>query len=188
MPRKIVNTKKEEVTSVNNTAEEQVEVKPVKTSKPALKKFGNTDEIPCVSITPGELFVEGKRSDELYTFADIDDVQYLRYDDLIYLVRTHSPYVFKPRFIIQSKDFLAQHKDIDSIYSSLYSVSDLKDILKLLPDKLRVKLTSLPEGAKDSLKIIVSTMIDRGKFDSIQRIKVLDEVFGTEMLRKVAGT
>lgn len=155
--------------------------------KPAAKKFSNTDEIPCISITPGQLFVEGKRSQDLYTFADMNDVQYIRYDDLVYCIRSHQPCVFKPRFIIQDKDFLAQHKEIEDLYVSLYSAADLKAILKLSPSQLRNKVKALPEGAKDALKVIASTMIDNGTFDSIQRIKALDEVLGTEMLFKISG-
>lgn len=185
MARGMSKTNKEENTSVKNDAAEQVEVKTE--TKPAPRKFNNEDEIACVSITPGEMFVDGYRSKDLYTFADFNDVQYIRYDDLIYLIRRKDVSVFSPRFIIQDKEFLAQNKNVAEIYNSLYSTADLKDVLKLKPNELRNKILSLPEGAKEALKILASTMIDKGRLDSVATIKVLDEVFGTEMLRKVVG-
>lgn len=156
-------------------------------TKVAKKKFANDDEIECVSITPGQLFVNGERSKELYSFADIDDVQYLRYDDLLYLTRRKHPSVFKPRFIIKDADFLAQNKEVEELYASLYTNTDLKSILKMSPAQMKTKIQSLPQGAKDSLMIIAMTMIDNGTLDSIQRIKVLDELFGTNMLFKLTG-
>lgn len=172
--------------SMTRTATNNVEVAETETVS-AIKKFSEKDEIECVSITPGQLFVTGERSKDLYTFADIDDVQFIRYDDLMYMVRRKHPAVFKPRFIIQNQDFLDQNKGVEDVYSSLYSSADLKAILKLTPVQIRTKVMSLPEGAKDSLKTIVATMVDNKTFDSVQRIKVLDEIFGTDMLFKIAG-
>ena len=46
---------------------------------------------------------------------------------------------------------------------------------------------SLPEGAKDSIKTIATTMVDNGTLDSIRRVKILDEIFDTEMLARLTS-
>ena len=79
------------------------------------KKFNPEDLIPCLSITPGEMFVMGQKSKNLYTFANIDDVIEIEFRDLDYAARTKEAMMFKPRYIVQDKDFIALHPVIDEI-------------------------------------------------------------------------
>lgn len=151
------------------------------------KKFGSEELIPCVSITPGELFVVGPKSKTLYTFANADDVVEIEFRDLDYMARAKDTMMFKPRYIVQDEDFIALHPVLDEVYSSLNSIQDLKNILKLAPSKMEKAINSLPVGAKESIKTIVASMIDDGTLDSIQRVKVLDSIFGTEMLLKLTS-
>lgn len=166
------------------TTNNSVDTTAIKVEK---KKFKPTDMIPCVSITPGEMFYAGMKSDTLYTFAGIDDVVEIEFRDLDYAARSKDVMMYKPRFIVQDKDFVALHDSLDKIYSSLHTAGDLKNILKLSPEQMKKAIISLPEGAKDSIKTIAATMVDNGILDSVKRVKALDEVFGTEMLLKVTS-
>lgn len=193
-PVAVTDTNTESVKTVE-TVETVEETKAVETVKentekeeikmPEKRKFQDEDLIPCVSITPGELFMVGEKSKTLYTWADAEDVVDVEYRDLAYAARSGSKTMFKPRFIVQDKDFLAQFPKLEDAYGSMYSMADLKAILKLPPSQLKSEVNMLPVGAKDALKSIIATMIDNGTFDSIQRIKVLDEIFGTQMLLRM---
>ena len=99
------------------------------TEKVEKKKFKSDEMIPCVSITPGEMFYVGNKSNTLYTFADIDDVVEIEFRDLDYAARTKEAMMFKPRYIVQDKDFIALYPVLDEIYSALNSVQDLQKIL-----------------------------------------------------------
>ena len=149
------------------------------------KKFAPEELIPCVSITPGQLFFSGKKSRTLYTFADIDDVVEIEFRDLDYAARSSDKIMLKPRFIVQDSDFINLHSKLDDIYSALHSTSDLESIIKMTPAKMEKIIPSLPLGAKDALKIIAATMVDKGELDSLQRIKKLDELLGTELFTKL---
>ena len=149
------------------------------------KKFAPEELIPCVSITPGQLFFSGKKSGTLYTFADIDDVVEIEFRDLDYAARSSDKIMLKPRFIVQDNDFINIHSKLDDIYSALHSTSDLESIIKMTPAKMEKIIPSLPLGAKDALKIIAATMVDEGELDSLQRIKKLDELLGTELFTKL---
>ncbi len=174
-------TKKNATTESTSAPVDNTEIKAEK------KKFDPKDLIPCVSITPGEMFYDGKKSGDLYTFADIDDTVEIEFRDLDYAARSKDAMMYKPRFIVQDKDFIALHPALDEVYSNLHSVRDLKDILKLSPEQMRKAIASLPEGAKESIKVIAATMVDNGTLDSVKRVNVLDEIFGTEMLLKVTS-
>lgn len=149
------------------------------------KKFSATDMIPCLSITPGKLFFEGAKTKTLYSWADADAIEEIEYQDLAYAARAKDRIVYKPRFIVQDKDFLKEFPRLEETYAGLYSVEDLESILKLTPSQIERAVMSLPEGAKDALKTIVATKIANGTFDSVKRIQKLDEIFDTKMLMRL---
>ncbi len=157
------------------------EVKVVEEKK-APKKYDKEDLIPCRSITNGRLVVEGSRSNTVYRWADYGDVEELEYQDLEYLVRAKKPCVVRPRFIIEDEEFVAQHKGLTELYNSLYSMSDFKDILDLSTSRMISEIKKFPTGCQDAIKGLTATMIDDGSLDSVQKIKALDEYFGTNLL------
>ena len=169
-------------TSMKRTTNTSTEKKEVKgTSK---RVFQPNDLIPCKSITAGELLMEGYKTHFLYRWADYDDVQDVEYQDLAYDIRIQGrSYSRYPRFIILDDDFIEQNPTLNEVYSKIYSVSDLRKILDLSPSAIKKTVESLPKGAKESLKTIVSTAVSNGTFDSMNKIKVFDEIFETEMLQ-----
>ena len=64
----------------------------------------------------------------------------------------------------------------------MYDTSDLNQILLLPVSQMKTEIAKLPAGAKEAIKGMASTMIDSHALDSVQRIKALDEIFGTNML------
>jgi len=149
------------------------------------KRFKSDEFIDCISITPGKLHFEGAKTKNLYTWADIDDVVPLEYQDLAYAARSKDKIMYKPRFIVMDKDFLKEFPALEDLYGTMYSADDLKAILKLPASQMEKAIKELPEGAKDALQTLVSTMIDNGTFDSIKRIQKLDEIFDTKMLMRL---
>jgi hypothetical protein len=162
------------------TVEETVEKEIVVTTAP--RKFAVDDLIPCTSITSGELLMIGERTKMLYRWADRGDVQDIEYQDLIYATRANSGFVFKPRFMIQDNDFLNQNPSVREKYETMYTINDFKDILDLPVSTMKKTIMELPDGAKESIKSMASTMISNGALDSVSKIKALDEIFNTNMM------
>ena len=144
--------------------------------------FEKEDLIPCKSITFGELLMVGAKTKFVYKWADYDDVQDVEYQDLIYDVKIPGgSYSRFPRFVVLDDNFLEQNPVLDEVYSKIYSKSDIRKILDLSPNELRKVVSELPKGVKDSLKTMAATMITNGTFDSMNKIKVLDEILDTQM-------
>ncbi len=172
-------------TNVTETATKE-EVKETKTKK-AERVFAPEDTIPCRSLVSGGLYIEGDRSHILYSWADCGDVVDVEYRDLIYLVRTRAnANIYAPRIIVDDEDFVKQNKALKDLYDSLYSDGDLMAVLSLPEGRMRKEIEKLPVGARESLKGMVSTMIESGALDSVQKIKALDEIFGTRLLLTLA--
>ena len=170
----------EVVETVENEIEEVVETVVEKRED---KKFEATDGIPCRSITSGGLYMSGIKSHIMYEWADNGDVIEVEYQDIVAAIRSNVSYISKPYFIIEDEDVIVQFPQLNKIYASMYSFKDLKEILTDIPAKsMKSTILSLPEGAKESIKNIASQMISNGTLDSVQKIKILDEIFNTELM------
>lgn len=167
-----------EETKVN--VSENIETEPIKA--PEKKKFKDTDTINCVSIVAGELGMIGIKSGINYKWAGRGDETDVEYQDLAAAVRSSKKHIFEPFFIVQDKDFLAQFPQVEKLYASMFSINDLKEVLRLQPAQMKETILSLPSGAQESIKSIAATEISKGTLDSVKKIKILDEIFNTKLM------
>lgn len=180
----VKKTKITETTTVSEAVTEPVTAEPIKTveTKKEKKTYAPTDGIPCKSITNGGLYMPGLKSNILYTWIDAGDVIEIEYQDLQAAIRSNNSYVMNPFFVIEDEELVAQFPQLKKIYDALYSVGELEDVLtELSPGDMKATILSLPKGAQDSIKHLASKMVSDGRLDSVRKIKVLDEIFDTEM-------
>lgn len=178
MPTKKSVIKKPKGIVAEPIVEEVVEVKEPEVKK---KKFASDDGILCTSITTGWLGMEGLKSHTVYQWHSYGDQTEVEYDDLVAAVRSTKSYVFAPYFVIDDEDFLELYPQVKNIYENLPRVEELEKVLDLAPDKMREVISALPKGAKESVKSMAASRIKDGTFDSVNRIRILDEVLGTEL-------
>ena len=167
-------------------AEKPVEEAAVETKKSTERKFKDSDLLPCLSITGGELFVIGEKSNTLYVWSGEGDVVDVEYRDIVAAMRGGKTYIYNPNFIVQDDDFVKQNKDIAKLYESLWTAQNLRDILALSPTDMRHCVEKLPNGAKESLKSIAMSAVNDGSLDSIKKVKILDDIFHTDMMIRLA--
>ena len=70
----------------------------------AFQNFSNEDMIPCTSILSGKLVLVGAKTNDVYRWDDIGDIQEVAYNDLISEVRRKTSFIFAPWFIILAKE------------------------------------------------------------------------------------
>lgn len=149
------------------------------------KEYKDGDKISCVSITVGGLNFVGDKSGDLYQWTNLGDVVDVEYRDLVSAVRSHSIFVYEPRFVIQDEDFLAQHDDILVRYGQLYTPQDIEQVLAMPAPQLEKTLKKMPVGAQNAVRDLAVRKIDSGELDSVQRVRVIDSFFGTELVLKL---
>ncbi len=152
--------------------------------KTTVRKFKSDDLICVRSVTQGELILPGKKTGILYRWSAFGDVTEVEYQDLYSLKSSRSSYIYSPMFVIEDEELLAdpRWKDIVAIYEQMYDAQNFNEILKLPTQKFRTVLKQLPEGYKNALKIEIATRLDKGTFDSISKIKAVDEICGTDFM------
>lgn len=159
---------------------------PIKTTKTAPKKeyrqFNQTDLILCRSVTAGWLGVSGK-SGQYYVFENFGDECEIEYQDLFALKSRHSNYIYAPHFVIEDEELLENPRwaDVAKFYDEeVYTLEDVDAVLNLPTSNFKSALQKLPRGLAKSLQVKVAEKIEDGTFDSLQKIKMIDEVFGTD--------
>lgn len=164
---------------------EEVKPQPKTTSKPKTRKFDPTETIPCRSVCYGELILEGYKSKMLYTWANAGDYADVEYQDLQALQSRKSAFLTKPLFIIEDEELVEQWGSmLKPIYEKIEE-ADMEELIKLSPTQLKKKLKGLPEGLKESVKTMAAAKIVSGELDSLNRIKAIDEVLGTELMSMI---
>ena len=143
------------------------------------RKLSDGDYIMCHSVTAGGLNINC-RSRNHYEFKDYGDYGEIEYRDLVELVRKRSDHIFAPRIIIDDDDFLDEFPSIRKFYEEQYTVNDLKDILRLEPGRMEKEIKNLPRDVMDTIRSLAATMVGNGEIDSVKKVRVLTDVFGTD--------
>ena len=169
-------TKKETVSEELETVQ-TIQAEPKKTPR----KYAPDELITCRSITYGELLLTGTKSKLLYSWANYGDTTEVEYQDLQALKSTRSSYLFKPRFIIEDEELIEQwNKDFGDMYKNIVDV-DVEDLFKLPMSHFKSKLKKAPKGVQQAVKNIAGEKILNGSLDSLAKIKVIDEILGTDL-------
>lgn len=158
-----------------------VETAPV-VEKKVERTFKQSDPILCRSVTPGWLGVPGK-SGMYYVFSNYGDEAEIEYGDLFALKNTHSGYLYDPLFVIEDDELLenARWKDIAEFYTDkVYGMDDIDAVLNKPITSFKSALSSLSKGLLRATTVEVAKRIENGTFDSLQKIKIIDEVCGTD--------
>ena len=195
--RKRTVTKTAPAEAVNETVsavnEEVVEEKPVKKTttvkkvvkeepKKDVRQFGQNDLILCRSVTAGWLGVSGK-SGQYYVFENFGDQCEIEYQDLFALKSRRSQYIYAPLFVIEDEELLENPRwaDVEKFYEEeVYTMEDVEEVLNLPPINFEKALKQLPKGLAKSLQVRVAEKIEEGTFDSLKKIKMIDDAFGTD--------
>ena len=153
----------------------------VEVAKKTPRKYAPDDMITCRSVTFGELLMTGKKSGLLYSWANHGDTTEVEYQDLQALKSTRSSYLFRPRFVVEDEELIAQWgKDFEKLYQDIVDV-DVEALFKLPVAQMRAKIKKAPRGVQQAVKNIAGEKILNGSLDSLAKIKAIDEVLGTDL-------
>lgn len=163
-----------------------VPIKVVSNPTPApVKEYAPEDTVRVMSVTPGELFFTGKKSGINYSWSGYGDTALVEYQDLLSELYGKGHFLYHPYFVIDDEAVLNGTKwnDIKKLYNSMYKVEDINEILNLPLSDFTATLNSSPAGLKEAIKTAVADGVSNKTFDSLQKIKAVDEVCGTEIVK-----
>ena len=168
---------------ITDTPAENINNDIISEKKEEVKTYKPDDLISCKSVTVGELLCPGKKTGELYIWANYGDTTEVEYQDLLALRTSKSKYIYEPLFIIEDEELLKEKRwsELNDLYEKIYSVEDFDELFSLSNGEFEALLKILPNGVKNSIKIEVGSRIEKGTFDSIQKIKIIDKVCNSDL-------
>lgn len=173
------STVKKTVEAVANAEPTVAEPVVVETTVKAKKEFKDSDYITCRSVWAGGLSITTKFGG-YYEFNGYSAECDIEYRDLVYLIRKNSDHIFTPRFIITDEDFLEEFPRVKKLYASMYSATELHEIIDLPIGQMKTEIEKLPEDTKATLSSMIATDIANGRLDSIKKVKALSEIFNSD--------
>lgn len=177
------NTAETKVETAVVKEEQKVQETPKAAPKSAKKEYKSADLIPCTSVTVGELICIGPRTGQRYNAFGYGDKIQIEYQDLLAFKMKRSSYLYMPYLTIDDDELLSDPawEDIRDIDTKVYMTNDLDEFFDLPVNKMKAVLDSSPNGFKSAVRVMAMTKLDSGELDSINRIKMLDEVLGTDL-------
>lgn len=142
------------------------------------------DLVETTSVTAGELIMIGRKSHRLYRWKDYKDIQYVEYQDLqAECFSATSKYLFDPLIIINSEEVLAQKEfqKVAKLYETVISSEEMDKLFSADLTTFEKTLKTLPKGLQNSVKTIAAGKILDGSLDSINKIKAIDKILGSDL-------
>lgn len=174
--------KEKDETKVTETVTENKTVKTVEEPKKP-KKYEPDDLIPCRSMYAGTLLFTGDKTKITYEFSNMGDFRYIEYQDLLSALLVRKKSIFAPYIIIEDEELLenVHWQEVKKVYDGLYDKQDLINLINLPTARFDSEFRKLPSGFKNTIATMVSEMISEGTFDSMNKIKIIDEECGTDL-------
>lgn len=153
------------------------------------KKHQAGDLIDCMSLCNGVFIHTGRKTGQIYDFAELGVVEQVHYEDLrAEALNSHSAVVYNPLLLVQDEAFLDEFPRVRKAYANYFSPEEwTKIILRESAEKLEKMVVAMPEADKEKVKTIVSTLVSSGELDSLAKAKMLDEVLGTEFTERAGA-
>lgn len=170
MATRKTTTKTETITAVEKTIESIKE----------RKKYALDDVILCRSVCYGELLYPAKKSGILYRFGGYGDTTEIEFQDLQILRSTKSQYIYAPLFLIEDEELLEQWPDVKQVNDKIAQI-DGEKIFELPTQHFRKALSELPVGYRTTIRNMANAKIMDGTLDSLVKIKIIDEILGTDL-------
>ena len=146
------------------------------------KKYEKDDQILCRSVTVGGLVCSSpKDKGRVYRWSDYGDVAWVDYADLVALQSRKSGFVYNPQFIIEDEQLVEDWK-LEDVYSTFYGIDNPTAFFRLPPAEIKKRLNEAPQGLKEAIKSVAAQCVKNGTLDSINVIKAVDAVLGTQLL------
>lgn len=146
-------------------------------------QYAPNELIPCRSVCSGELVFIGPKTRIPYDWAASGDIVYMEYQDVLAAVVSRSKYVFKPWFIVEDEMLLDDPRwsEVKRLYDSMYKLGDARQIVDMPTSEFEAAFLKLPMAMKNAVKSEIATRIADGTFDSIQKVRIVDEVCKTDL-------
>ena len=162
--------------------EEKEVTKSVKKEKKTIeyeqKKFNPDDIIMCRSVTPWKLNALSVDKKKVYHWDGFGDIDYVSFKELQALRRTD--YITKPLILIDDADLCYQwRRELGDTYKLFLGVEYPEEFFEKSDSEFESMLKESPDVLKEVIKVTAIDMIKNENYPTVQKLIIIDNIFGT---------
>lgn len=158
------------------------------------REFKAGDMIPCRSVRPNKVILHSTKTDNRYEWNYYGEVIDVDFADLVKMKGSNSSYLYKPLIIPEDPDLCSlwapTFSNIWLAYAGINNIEDFFNIddakfeakIRMYEDDKNSERHMYPTGILESIKVSSAKLIKEGKFSSLRKIQIIDEVCNTSLM------
>lgn len=146
-----------------------------------VRRIERNEMVQIMNSTTGSVSYTSPISGVTIYMTDYGQTDEIEYGELVRMNNQHPKYLQHPFFIILDEDAVNQ-LGLSKLYTSILTPDELDRFLKLPSSKMKTVLEKMPYGMKKLVSGKALNGIANGTFDSVSKIRVIEEVCNVELL------
>lgn len=143
-------------------------------------KFVAGDMIPCRCVRPNKVIFYSSKTQSRYEWNGFGDICDVDYSDLLSMKSSKDATLYQPKVLIEDVRLYEQWSSIlEKPYSIYAGLSEPEDLFKLSDKDFEEGLKNSPPAIRSLVKIVASRMIKNKSFESLNKLTIMDNLFGT---------
>lgn len=157
--------------------EKEKESKPLPVQK-STRTFQPDETIPCRSVTPWRLNMDGVDKSTVYHWESFGDIEEVKYRDL--QAKRRTDLITKPKIVIMDMDLYSQwSRELGDSYKYFEGIDYPEEYFDKSDEEFIDILKNAPNYVKEVIKVTAVSMIRNENYPSVNKLKYIDDILGT---------
>lgn len=173
MARKAINTdisKTKNVSSVEENNSEEIIIEPL----------NDDDEVAVYSCVPNLSYLDSKSGD-MYTWENVNDVEYITFETLKNMYRSHRNY-FRNFYIRIDNEWLIKKFSLTKFYDDYLYLMDSRNYISKNIKSISTKITEAPSGLNFTIINKIKIWVHDGEITDIKIIRELENILKMDFI------
>lgn len=142
------------------------------------KTFQPDETIPCRSVTPWRLNMDGVDKSTVYHWESFGDIEEVKYRDL--QAKRRTDLITKPKIVIMDMDLYSQwSRELGDSYKYFEGIDYPEEYFDKSDEEFIDILKNAPNYVKEVIKVTAVSMIRNENYPSVNKLKYIDDILGT---------
>lgn len=177
---KIREEVKSELVSNKPTVDETVVEKLPETPIYRRQDIDKNRLVPVMNVTNGALVYASKRTGAEYHFTNYGDIEYIEVSELLTMRSSAKAFIDEPHLIILD-DEVIEYMGLRKQYNNLSNAQNIDVVFTFTNEEFEEVVNIAPKGIQVLIVSRAKTLYNEGTFDSVQKIRFLNEKFAIEI-------
>lgn len=131
----------------------------------------------------GRLVYKSSRTHEKFIWEGFGAEQDIELQELKNAKSAHKAFFERNWFLFDNPEVI-QYLGVEKLYADALSFDEFNELFTKTTDEIKLRISTMPEGQKQSLIYKAKQMIADGEIDSIKTVDALEESLGVELIER----